>query len=476
MRLFIIIKIIYILTFLTGFFLFWKQFSVSFERSSSSLEKKWVHIFLEVVWIVFLVFIFGYWFHLVLFLLLPLVISCVLMCIPRWQRIFYRKDLLNMFFFFGIYFLLICWIIRWVLSLWVLTDEQGFRHLVEFSGVDLILDIMTPKEVSAKFGLLHYAVIKLHSFIYFSFRLDIFGILFCSLNFLLICICIRLIVPISEYEPQIKLYLISLLMIFILLNMVFLAADIFTFFIAFECILIPMVLIISLWGSPNRRQANNYLIFYTSIGAVPMLFGVVYLWNQVGLLSFISFKSLAICRFSWNEQIWLWVAFFIAFAIKTPMVPFHIWLPKAHVDAPTTGSVILAGLLLKIGLFGFVRLLLPVFPVATEYFSPYVAICATIGVIYASLITIRQIDAKRIVAYSSIAHINMALVSLCSLNKLGIMASIFLILSHGLISSALFFLIGFLYHRFHQRVVTYFGGLAILIPIFTIFFFFFFVS
>jgi len=148
-------------------------------------------------------------------------------------------------------------------------------------------------------------------------------------------------------------------------------------------------------------------------------------------------------------------------------------LPKAHVDAPTVGSVILAGVLLKVGLIGFIRFLIPLFPEATHFFAPYVSAIATAGVLYASFITLRQIDIKRIIAYSSVAHINIAIVSLCALNPLGLYSSIYLIVSHGLIASGLFFLVGFLYTRFHVRSVSYFGGLATIIPIITLFFFLF---
>jgi NADH-quinone oxidoreductase subunit M len=169
----------------------------------------------------------------------------------------------------------------------------------------------------------------------------------------------------------------------------------------------------------------------------------------------------------------LWGAFFLAFAIKTPIVPFHLWLPKAHVDSPTTGSVILAGILLKVGIIGILRLLIPVFPQACIYFAPFVAVWGTIGVLYSTFITLKQIDIKRIIAYSSVAHINIALVSVFTLNDLGVIASVFVIISHGIISSALFFLIGFLYQRFHQRLVFYYSGLATIMPLYTCFFFFF---
>lgn len=329
---------------------------------------------------------------------------------------------------------------------------------------------------------------------FFQFHLDNLGIVFLTLNVLLFSLCIYILEDLKYTDVQFRFYVHLLLIIIGLLNIVFCCADILTFFIAFEIVLIPIVLMISNWGSVNRIQANNYLIFYTAVGAVPIIIAIVYIWNSslvnsglfseaisifwsvtsnTSSISGLSFSHLSTVNWEWQEEIWLWLAFFFAFAIKTPIVPFHIWLPKAHVDAPTVGSVVLAGLLLKVGLFGFLRLLFPVFPHAIEFFAPYVAAFATVGVVYASFVTLRQIDLKRIIAYSSVAHINIALVSLCSLNKAGILSSIFLILSHGIVSSALFFLIGFLYHRFHQRLTPYYGGLATLMPYFTIFLFYF---
>jgi proton-translocating NADH-quinone oxidoreductase chain M len=330
---------------------------------------------------------------------------------------------------------------------------------------------------------LNYNSLKFYSYVtnsinyslIYTYNIDVLSLFFILLNILLFLICLIFIKPIiiNNYEKNVNIYVILLLFIFFLLNIVFTADNILIFFLAFESLLVPFVLLIGIWGSLNKRQANNYLIFYTSLGAIPIIISILYLWNQTGCFFSLNFSTLSLIKFSWTEQSWLWIAFFLSFAIKTPIVPFHIWLPKAHVDAPTVGSVLLAGLLLKIGLFGFLRLFFPVFPLATDFFSPYIASLATVGVLYSSLVTLRQIDIKRTIAYSSVSHINIALVSLCSLNPLGITASIYIILSHGIISSSLFLLIGFLYNRFHQKIIAYYGGLISLIPLFVFFFFLF---
>lgn len=341
--------------------------------------------------------------------------------------------------------------------------------------IDRQLSVLAPFYWSSTFDLNRrlYAFSSISILDYLMCSPDLLGLLFVGLTILIISLCLLFLRSVLIVETSLKLYVSLLLSILFLLNLVFLTPNLVVFFIAFESLLLPIIFLISLWGSPNKRQALNYLIFYTSIGAIPIIVAILYLRQKVSLFYNVNVLALSSLTFSWDEQYWLFLAFFFSFAIKTPIVPVHIWLPKAHVDAPTTGSVILAGLLLKIGLFGFIRFLFPIFPSATLFFSPYIAVFASIGVLYASLITLWQIDIKRIIAYSSVAHINMALVSLCSLSKFGCIAAVFMILSHGLISSALFFLVGFLYNRFHQRTVFYYGGLATAMPIFTIFFFFF---
>jgi len=314
-------------------------------------------------------------------------------------------------------------------------------------------------------------IFQLTSPLTFLFYIDVLGILFMGLSLFLIFLCIFFLWPTMELEKNLVFYISQLIILLTQLQMTFTAVNLLTFFVAFESLLIPMIIMIAIWGSPNRRQANNYLVFYTMVSAVPLLLALIYIQQQYHTLNLSVLINVS--SWSWSEQFWLWLAFFFAFAVKTPMVPVHIWLPKAHVDAPTVGSVILAGLLLKVGLIGFIRVLFPVFPEATHFFAPYVASLATVGVLYASFITLRQIDMKRIIAYSSVAHMNMAVVSLCSLNSIGLYSSIYLMLSHGLIASGLFFLVGFLYNRFHVRTVSYFGGLAVIMPVMTIMFFFF---
>jgi NADH-quinone oxidoreductase subunit M len=309
-----------------------------------------------------------------------------------------------------------------------------------------------------------------------EFYIDELSMLFMGLSFSLIFLCIVFLWPTLELDVNKTLYISQLLLLLTQLQATFTAANLLTFFVAFESLLIPMMIMIAIWGSKNNRQANNYLVFYTMFSAIPMLLAILYINNKAGTLNISELHELMLNQiiiWTWEEEMYLWLAFFLGFAVKTPMVPFHIWLPKAHVDAPTVGSVILAGLLLKVGLVGFIRVLLPLFPVATIFFSPYVSAVATVGVIYSSLITLRQIDMKRIIAYSSVAHMNMALVSLCSLNGVGIYSSIYLMLSHGLIASGLFFLVGFLYNRFHVRSIENYSGLGTIMPIMSMFFFIF---
>jgi len=198
-----------------------------------------------------------------------------------------------------------------------------------------------------------------------------------------------------------------------------------------------------------------------------MLLGILYIYSTVGTL---NLEYLLSCSFSFNEQYWLWLAFFLSFASKVPMFPFHIWLPEAHVEAPTVGSVILAGILLKLGVFGFLRYSLTLFPLASLYFSPIVYLLSICGVIYASFSAIRQTDFKRIIAYSSVSHMNLVTLGIFSFNIIGLEGSLIQSISHGFVSSAMFFMIGILYDRYHSRLLYYFGGLVHLMPLYAFFF------
>ena len=232
-----------------------------------------------------------------------------------------------------------------------------------------------------------------------------------------------------------------------------------------------MFLIIGIWGSRKRKLRAAYQFFlYTLIGSLFMLIGLIYIYIIVGTT---DLQVLYNYNFSDFQQILLWLAFFFSFAVKIPMVPFHIWLPEAHAEAPTAGSVILAGVLLKLGGYGFIRFSIPMFPLATIYFTPLIFTLSLIAAIYASLTTIRQIDLKKIIAYSSVAHMGFVTLGLFTLNIQGIEGSLILMLSHGLVSSALFLCIGILYDRHKTRIIKYYSGLVQVMPLFLIFFFLF---
>jgi proton-translocating NADH-quinone oxidoreductase chain M len=266
--------------------------------------------------------------------------------------------------------------------------------------------------------------------------------------------------------PNEKFYALNLIIINILLLLVFSVLDLFLFYLFFESILIPMYFIIGVWGSRERRVRAVFLFFFfTLIGSFFMLIGLIYIYTVLGTL---NLEYVMAYKFSFKEQYWLWLAFFFSFASKVPVFPLHIWLPEAHVEAPTVGSVLLAGILLKLGVYGFLRFNLALFPEASIYFSPLVYFLSIIGVIYASLTAIRQVDLKRIIAYSSVAHMNLITLGIFSFNVIGLEGAVIQSISHGFVSSALFILIGILYEKYHSRSLYYYGGLCHMTPIFSI--------
>lgn len=277
--------------------------------------------------------------------------------------------------------------------------------------------------------------------------------------------------PQFSIDSSYSLYVIFILFINFFSILVFIILDIFLFYIAFEAVLIPMYFLIAFFGSRNKKILANYLfILYTLFGSLFLLAAIIFLFAISGTTDYLSLLSFSINP---KYQYLLFIAFFIAFAVKLPIAPFHIWLPVVHTESPTGGSVILAAILLKLGTYGFIRFSIPLFPLAAKFFSPFIITLALISVFYAAISALSLIDLKQVIAYSSIVHMNLSLIGLFSNDPLGIIGAFFYSITHGLIASALFFLVGALYERFHTRTLKYFRGLVLFMPILVFLFFFF---
>jgi proton-translocating NADH-quinone oxidoreductase chain M len=300
----------------------------------------------------------------------------------------------------------------------------------------------------------------------FSLGVDGISLFFILLTTLLCPLC--LLTSWNSIVKRQKEYFISFLVMESLLILVFSVKDLLLFYIFFESVLIPMFIIIGVWGSRERKIRASYMFFlYTLFGSVLMLLAILYIYFKVGST---DYETLLSFNFSNLEQKLLWLAFFASFASKVPMLPVHIWLPEAHVEAPTSGSVILAGILLKLGSYGLIRYSLPLFPSASLYFVPFVFSLAICGIVYTSLTAIRQTDLKRIIAYTSVAHMNLVVLGIFSFNILGLEGAILQSISHGFVSSALFLLIGVIYDRHHTRMIKYYSGLVHTMPLFSLIF------
>ncbi len=268
----------------------------------------------------------------------------------------------------------------------------------------------------------------------------------------------------SAVEERVKEFLIFFLLLEVGMVGVFLSQDIFLFYIFWEFTLVPMYFLIGIWGGPRRVYAAIKFFLYTMAGSILMLLAI--LWLGITFESFSVPDLIAQGGIPGSIQTWLFLAFAAAFAIKVPMWPLHSWLPDAHVEAPTAGSVILAGVLLKMGTYGFLRFNLPLFPEASIRFAPWMAALAVIGIIYGAAVSYAQKDAKKLVAYSSVSHLGFVVLGLFALNTLGIQGGILQMINHGLSTGALFLIVGMIYERRHTREMDDFGGLWKVMPIY----------
>ncbi|MBX9574387.1 MAG: NADH-quinone oxidoreductase subunit M [Caulobacteraceae bacterium] len=285
------------------------------------------------------------------------------------------------------------------------------------------------------------------------------SILFVLLTAFLMPICI--LASWTTIKDRVVDYMIAFLVLETLVIGVFTALDLFLFYIFFEGTLVPMFIIIGVWGGQNRIYAAYKFFLYTLLGSVLMLLAMLWMAFEAGTTSIPALKEYA---FGAQAQTLLWLAFFASFAVKMPMWPVHTWLPDAHVQAPTAGSVILAGILLKLGGYGFILFNLPMFPQASQQFAPLVFALSVIAIVYTSLVAFRQTDIKKLIAYSSVAHMGFVTMGIFAGNEQGVQGAVFQMLSHGLISGALFLCVGVVYDRMHTREIAFYGGLTSRMP------------
>jgi NADH-quinone oxidoreductase subunit M len=282
----------------------------------------------------------------------------------------------------------------------------------------------------------------------------------------------------SAIHTREKEYYVFLLLLQTGMLGVFMAMDFFLFYVFWEVMLVPMYFLIGIWGGPRKLYAAIKFFLYTLVGSVLMLLGILalYFYNSTGLLHWKGLgnpATFSILQFHEighlipaDLQVWIFLAFFVGFAIKVPMFPFHTWLPDAHVEAPTAGSVILAGVLLKMGTYGFVRFSLPILPEGTRHLLPWMAALSIIGIVYGSLVAMAQKDMKKLVAYSSVAHLGFVMLGVFALNGAGLNGSVLQMINHGLSTGALFLLVGVVYERRHTRLIAEYGGISQVMPLY----------
>jgi NADH-quinone oxidoreductase subunit M len=300
-----------------------------------------------------------------------------------------------------------------------------------------------------------------------TYKLGVDGI---SMPFVLLTTFLMPICILASWQSvrmRVKEYMAAFLLLEAVMIGVFVALDLVLFYLFFEFGLVPMFLIIGIWGGKRRVYAAFKFFLYTLLGSVLMLLAVMAMVWTAGTA---DIEQLAKFSFPHSMQTWLWLAFFASFAVKMPMWPVHTWLPDAHVEAPTAGSVILAGILLKMGGYGFLRFSLPMFPLASVDFAPFVFALSVIAIVYTSLVAMMQEDIKKLIAYSSVAHMGFVTMGIFALNEQGVQGAVFQMVSHGLVSGALFLCVGVVYDRMHSREIKLYGGLAERMPLYALVF------
>ncbi len=305
----------------------------------------------------------------------------------------------------------------------------------------------------------------IEGFINFQLGVDGISILFILLTTFIVPVCI--FSGINSIKYKIKEFLILILVMETLMLGVFCSLDLVIFYLFFEAGLIPMFLIIGIWGGPKRVYSAFKFFLFTLLGSVLMLIAIISIYWIAGTTDVIALLNIKIPQ---EFQYLLWLAFFSSFAVKLPMWPVHTWLPDAHVEAPTAGSVILAAILLKMAGYGFMRFSLGLFPIASDYFTPLIFTLSVIAIIYTSLVALMQDDMKKLIAYSSVAHMGFVTIGIFSITKQGLEGSIIQMISHGLISASLFLCVGVLYDRYHSRMISSYGGLVNIMPKFAVVF------
>jgi NADH-quinone oxidoreductase subunit M len=300
-----------------------------------------------------------------------------------------------------------------------------------------------------------------------GYRMGVDGI---SVLFVLLATALTPLCVLASWESvrvRVREYMAAFLILETMMVGMFSATDFLLFYTFFEGVLIPMYLIIGVWGGPRRVYASIKFFLYTFAGSVLMLLALLAMWQQAGTT---DITVLVHTPFSANMQFWLFLAFLASFAVKVPMWPVHTWLPDAHVEAPTAGSVILAGVLLKMGAYGFLRFSVPMLPIASQHFAPLMFTLGVVAVIYTSLVALAQEDMKKLIAYSSVAHMGVVVIGIFTFNVQGIDGALFQMISHGVVSAALFLCVGVIYDRMHTREIARYGGLGDRMPVYAFLF------